>query len=176
MLERFTYKQKNYGLLVVFLLLAMVSYKRSFVLSINVNREITQQELQKKSIGRSDEKLKLLHAEIERMNRNLGKTDQSSDKVRQELLKKISILQSAHAVRIESISNAHIFNSIDYKILTHEVLLEGSFRGLLGLINNLENNFTYARIINAKIYKSVTYGESKSKVYAKLLFQHYYKM
>ena len=176
MFDRITYKQKNYGLLAVFLLLAMVSYKRSFVLSINTSREIKQQEVQKAGIHQSNDRLNLLTSEIRRLNASLGKTDQTSDRVRQELLKEISKLQDHLSVRIESINNPHLFSSIDYKILTHEVLLEGDYRGLITAINRLENEFTYARIINAKIFKTKARGDIKSKLYAKLLFQHYYKI
>jgi len=174
--DKITYKQKNYGLLIVFLLLAMVSYKRSFLLSINISREIKQQEIQKRGIHKSNDRLNILTSEIRRINGSLGKTDQTSDRVRQELLKEISSLQSQLSIRIEFINNPHLFTSIDYKILTHEVLLEGDYRGLITAINNLENQFVHARIINAKIFKTKTHGEIKSKVYAKLLFQHYYKM
>ncbi len=176
MFDKITYKQKNYGLLAIFLLLAIVSYKRSFVLSISTAREIKQQEIQKTGIHKSTERLSVLTSEINRMNSSLGKTDQTSDKVRQELLKEISRLQQHLSIRIEFISNPHLFTSVDYKILTHEVLLEGNYRGLIKGINNLENRFIYARIINAKIFKTKAHGETKSKVYAKLLFQHYYKM
>lgn len=176
MFDKITYRQKNYGLLIVFILLAMVSYKRSFVLTLNISSEISNQEIQKKDILNSSNRLKVLSSDISRINASLGKTDQTSDKVRQELLKEISAMQKDLTVRIETFENPHLFSSMDYKILSHEVLLEGDYRSLVKCINMLENKFIYARIINAKIFKTKSYGDLKSKIYAKLLFQHYFKV
>ena len=44
MFDKYSFKQKNIALLVIFMLLALASYKRSFVLSIIANEEISQQE------------------------------------------------------------------------------------------------------------------------------------
>ena len=176
MFDRLTYKQKNYGLLLLFILLAMVSYKRSFVLTLNLGKEIDQQELQKAGIQQSGKKIELLNLEIQQINNNLGKTDEMPDKVQQELLQKISNFPSGYDVTIEAFNNTHLFESVDYKILTNEVLLEGNFNGLLKAIYKLEKEFEYARIINTDIYKTKEYGEKQSKLYAKILFQHYFKM
>ncbi len=176
MFDKLTYKQKNYGLLLIFILLAMVSYKRSFILSINLNKEINQQELQKLDIQHSGKKKELLTLEIQQINKNLGKTDESSDKVQQELLREISDFPASYGLTIESINQTHLYTSVDYKILTNEVLIEGNFKGLVRAINHLERKFEYARIINTDIYKTKDHGDKKSKVYAKVLFQHYFKM
>jgi len=176
MFDRLTYKQKNYGLLAVFILLAMVSYKRSFILSINLKQEINQQDMQKQEIKHSTKKLDLLKVEIDLINKNLGRTDETTDKVQQELLKEISNFPKSYKLTVENINPTHLFATVDYRILTSEVLLEGNFKGLVKAINQLEREFEYARIINTDIFKTKDYGDKKSKVYAKILFQHYFKM
>lgn len=176
MFDKLTYKQKNYGLLLIFILLAMVSYKRSFILSISVMKEIKQQKSQMLDTKNTTKKIELLALEIKQINHNLGKTDQSSDKVQQALLHAISSFPRSYGLTIETINNTHLFSSVDYKILTNEVLIEGNFVGLTRAIHKLEKEFEYARIINTDIFKTKEYGEKKSKIYAKILFQHYFKM
>ncbi len=176
MFDKLTYKQKNYGLLLLFILMAMVSYKRSFVLSINLNKEIDQQELQKLEVKQSSKKIDLLRMEIEQINQNLGKTDETSERVQQELLKAISHFPKSYGLTVEAINTTHIYSSVDYKILTNEVLFEGNFKGITRAINRLEQEFEYARIINTDIFKTKNHGEKASKIYAKVLFQHYFKM
>ena len=44
MFDKYSFKIKNRALLVIFILLALASYKRSFVLSILANEEIARQK------------------------------------------------------------------------------------------------------------------------------------
>lgn len=153
----------------------MVSYKRSFLLTINLNREINTQEVQKIEIDQTGEKRILLEKGIESINKNLGKTDVASDLVQQALLNKISSLSKVNKIKIESIKPTHVFESVDYKIITNELVLIGNYKGIVKCINFLEQNFELARLINVDIYKEKNYEENKYKLYAKILFQHYYK-
>ena len=176
MFDRFTYRQRNYGLLIMFVLLAMVSYKRSFLLTLNLKDVVRKQEIQKLDVKNTKKTIELLRFEIAQINKNLGKTGERSDRVQQALLQEISSFPKSYGLTIESINTTHLFTSVDYKILTNEVLIEGNFRGILNAIYKLEKEFDYARIINTDIYKTKARGDKKSKLYAKLLFQHYFKM
>ena len=83
MFDRFTYKQKNYGLLVLFVLMLIVSYKRSLVLTLNAMEELKNQELQLASAATAQESIEMFRISIAHLNKNIGRSDLEPDKVNQ---------------------------------------------------------------------------------------------
>ncbi|MBD3639225.1 MAG: hypothetical protein HUJ25_17850 [Crocinitomicaceae bacterium] len=173
MFDRFTYKQKNYGLLVVFILLAMVSYKRSLSLTFNAFNELDNQAQQLESTKHVNEDIETLRIQIAQLNKNIGKSDIQPDLVHQEILGEISEFSDKNDVNLEKLEETHAFKTVDFTIYSNLIMVEGSFNGILSLIYHMENHFQYARLTNVDVYKEKELQKKKEKLYGKLLFQHY---
>lgn len=182
MFDKLTYKQKNYGLLALFLLLLMVSYKRSFVLTLNAQEELSSQEAQKEAAASAQQSIELLQLSIKQLNQNIGRSDLEPDKVNQEILAGISDFSMTHEVRLDQLEATHLYQTVDFTIYSNLISVEGSFNGILELVHHFENHFEYARLTNVNLYTQTenSYGNpgatsstKKTRLYAKLLFQHY---
>lgn len=173
MFDRFTYKQKNYGLLVVFVLLAMVSYKRSLSLTFNALTELENQEEQLESTKHVNEDIETLRIQITQLNNNIGKSDIQPDLVHQEILGEISEFSDKNEVNLEKLEETHAFKTVDFTIYSNLIMVEGSFNGILSLVYHMENYFEYARLTNINVFKENELQNKREKLYGKLLFQHY---
>ena len=173
MFDRFTYKQKNYGLLLLLLLMIIVGYKRSFVLTLNAMTELESQEAQKISAQNAQQTIDALLISIQQLNKNIGKSDIEPDKVNQEILSTISEFAKTNEVSLQQLESTHSFQTVDFTIFSNLIAVEGSFNGILSLVHFMENNFEYARLTNVSLFTSTDVTNKKTKLYGKLLFQHY---
>lgn len=173
MFDKLTYRQKNYGLLALFVIMLMVSYKRSFVLTLNALDEIENQEVQAQSAETAQQSIEMLQVSINQLNQNIGRSDIEPDKVNQEILSTISNFSQTSEVHLQKLEATHTFQTVDFTIFSNLISVEGSFNGILSLIYYLENNFQYARLTNVNLYTQNDLTTKKTKLYAKLLFQHY---
>lgn len=173
MFDKLTYRQKNYGLLALFIIMLMVSYKRSFVLTLNAIDELKNQEIQAQSAETAQQSIEILQISINQLNQNIGRSDIEPDKVNQEILSTISNFSQTSEVHLQKLEATHTFQTVDFTIFSNLISVEGSFNGILSLIYYLENNFQYARLTNAHLYTMNDLTTKKTKLYAKLLFQHY---
>ncbi len=176
MFDKYSFKQKNRALLVIFILLAFASYKRSFVLSIIANEEINQQEFNLSRVKDSEINLQHLLYSISVLDRTIGKSNLKPDKIQQEILNALARHSKKYNVSLESIEETHTYKNVDFSILSNEVVLEGRFNNLTKMIYDLELNFDYARLINVEFYKKKILSTKKTKLYAKILFQHYHQI
>jgi len=176
MFDKYTFKQKNRALLVIFILLAFASYKRSFVLSIIANEEIKQQELNLSKVDNSEESLQQLIYSISSLDKTIGKTNLKPDKIQQEILNALATYSKIYNVSLESIEETHSYKNVDFSVLSNEVILEGRFNNMTKMIYDLELNFQFARLINVEFYKKKILSTKKTKLYAKILFQHYHQI
>jgi len=173
MFDKLTYKHKNYGLLILLVLMLMVSYKRSFVLTLNALDEIENQESQKQSAVTAQQSIEMLQISIAQLNQNIGRSDLEPDKVNQEILSTISAFSAGNEVSLQRLESTHVFQTVDFTIFSNLISVEGSFNGILALIYYMENEFEYARLTNVNLYTLNDITTKKTKLYAKLLFQHY---
>ena len=176
MFDNYTFKQKNRALLVIFILLAIVSYKRQIILSFAAVDEIHQQELNLARIDNSENELQMLMNTVSTLDRTIGKSNLEPDKIQQEILNTISLLSDKYDINLESIEETHIYKNVDFSVQSNEVILEGRFNDLTKSIYDLELNFEYARLINVEFYKKKILSTKTTKLYAKILFQHYHQI
>ena len=173
MFDKYSFKIKNRALLVIFILLALASYKRSFVLSILANEEIARQKTNMANIDNSEYNLQKLLQSVSVLDKTIGESNLKPDRIQQEIFNSIS--SNNHNVIVESIEETHVYKTIDFSILSNEVILQGRFNDLTETIYDLETNFKFARLINVEFYKRKQISTKTTKLYAKILFQHYHQ-
>ena len=173
MFDKYSFKIKNRALLAIFILLALASYKRSFVLSLLAKEEIVRQEGSLANIDNSEYNLQKLLQSVAILDKTIGESNLKPDKIQQEILKTIS--SNNHHVNVESIEETHVYKNVDFSILSNELILEGRFNDLTETIYDLETNFKFARLINVEFYRKKQLSTKTTKLYAKILFQHYHQ-
>lgn len=173
MFDRFTYKQKNYGLLILLVLMLVVSYKRSFSLSLAALADIDQQTIQKQEAAHATTDLADIQFQILQLDRNLGKTDLPPDQVQQEILSTINRFSKTEHILTSRVEATHQFQTVDFDIYSNLVLVSGSFNGILSLTHHFEHAFNQARLTSIDLYTDQDPLTKKTTLYAKLLFQHY---
>ena len=171
--DQFTYRQKNYALLGIFVLMLIVCYKRSFVLTIAAQNEIELQETQLQTAENAQSEIEILQMQIVQLNNNIGKTDLEPDKVQQRIMGEISELSEEVNTRVESLQRTHVFQTVDYNIYSNQIAVEGGFQGILEVAYQMENGFDYARLTNVAIYKEKDHSQKKTILYGSFLFQHF---
>lgn len=135
--------------------------------------ELKNQEMQKQSAETAQQSIDMYQLSIAQLNHTIGKSDLEPDKVNQEILGVISEYSLSHEVKLEKLEATHVFQTVDFTIYSNQILVEGSFNGILSLVYFMENEFQYARLTNVNFYSQNDISTKQTKLYAKLLFQHY---
>jgi len=176
MFDKYSFHIKNRALLVVFILLAVMFYKRSLILTLMAKDEIKQQEINLANINHLDSDMAVLSKTVNTLDQTIGKSNLKPDKIQQEILNSIANLSTKYHVNLEEFEETHEYKTVDFSILSSEIILEGRFNNLVQAIYELELDFEYARLINVEFYKKKILSTKKTKLYAKILFQHYHQI
>jgi hypothetical protein len=169
--EKYSYKQKNLGLLIIFALLFVVSYKRSFKLTLETSAYLSELEITKKQAIMSQTDLLDLRKDIVQINKTIGKENVSIEQVQQSFLSFFEN-KSSNLV-VNQIDEVFTFDHPDFKINTLKIDIRGNYIQLLRFIYHLENEFEEARLINSSFH-IFTNGELNNKqLFCTLLLQNY---
>jgi hypothetical protein len=170
MFENYSYKQKFYALGVLFCLLSITAYKRSFRPLFEVFNEY--QTLSKKAdeINKKAKNTDGLVKDIAYLDKIIGKEGTSKEMVQQGIVSFAS--ENAPAVSINDLKPIHDFPEDDYHIITNQLDVTGNSNQLLSLAYNFEKKFNLSRIVSMNFY--TTKKNNKSEVlHLKMIFQNY---
>ncbi len=117
-------------------------------LLININQQLT--ELDKLIINKS------FHA----------------GQVQQLLMEQIEHLKKEYRVKITKMPAPHQYKQGNYIVLTEVFELEGTYKELLGLINELESKFDHANLSSVNFKLKRDFNQNKNKLYATVYFQN----
>lgn len=171
--DKYSYKQKNYALLVLIVLLAAAVYKRS--ISVTIETKGYERELDGKieTAGKALEDIGMKNTEIALLNRMIGKENLSVEKVQQGFLNFFA--QHARQVSVYKIDEVLKFQHPDFTINTHQIVLKGGYLHTLDFIYLMEKEFDLARLVNVSFeYKKVN-SEDVETLYTTLILQNYMK-
>lgn len=170
MFEKYSYKKKCAALLVVFLMLSITAYKRSFlvlfqVISENKALSIKSEDIHKKSKGTED----LIKA-IAYLDKTIGKEGISKDRVQQGI---VNFATEKHPqVSINDLQPIHVFSDSNYTIITNQLDVTANVNQLLQLSYDFEKKFNLSRIVNIKLYTTKK-NNTSDVLHLKMIFQNY---
>lgn len=169
--DQYSYKQKNIALLVLGVLLAAVSYKRAFSVTIETSEYKT--ELQEKLIlaESSDQQIRTKQIEIAQLNRLIGKEGNTIEKVQQEFLNFFA--RRAQSISVHQIEEVLHFQHPDFSINTHRIVLRGDYINTLRFVYDLEKKFNLAKILNISFEFRKFDSNDEKDLYTTLLIQNY---
>lgn len=169
--DTYSYKQKNYALLVLIVLLIAAVYKRS--ISVTIETKAYDRELDEKLeiAGKAFTDIGIKKGEIALLDRMIGKENSSVEKVQQGFLNFFA--QRAHKISVYKIDEVLKYQHPDFTINTHQIVLKGGYPDVLDFIYKMEKNFDLARLVNVSFeYKKVNSEEPES-LYTTLILQNY---
>jgi hypothetical protein len=172
LLNKFTYRQKNIGLIVVALLLGFITYNRTVKHTLAAMEECNALEQQISIATNSPEAINNLQLQLNQMNALIGDRQEVSGDVQQQLLENISNYCKSNNMVIKKFPEAHRFKANEYTTTTHSVEVQGNFLSLLQLVYELENEFKLARMSSARFHTKVNLKTKKKELYATIYLQN----
>lgn len=169
MFEQFSYKQKFTALLVLFVMLSITAYKRSFRTLLEVRNENKVlrkniEELQHKSKNTNN-----LLKEVAVLDQLIGKEGITAPEVQQQIVNFASIHPK---ISISDLQPIHIVNDGNYDITSNQIDVTGNANQLLQLGYAFEKNFNSSRLTSMCFYTSKKNNPTEI-LHLKMLFQNY---
>ncbi len=169
--DNYTYKQKNYALLVIGVLLVAVSYKRAFSVTAEKRAYISEMESQIERAKQAGSEIRMKQNSIQRLNEYLGKENSTVEEVQQGFLNFFA--RKAINLQVYKIDEVLKFQHPDFTINTHQITIKGNYVNALQFLYALERNFKLGRLINVSFaYKKMS-SEEPEALYTTLLIQNY---
>jgi hypothetical protein len=170
MFEQYSYRTKFSALLIVFCMLCVASYKRSFHTLAEVvseNREL--------SADAADMKLKSgntrqLENEIANLDMALGKEGVTKEMVQQEIVSFVT--RNHRGVSIHDMQPIHVFSDKNYNIITNQLDVTGTTGALLKLSYDFEKYFNFSKIVSMDFYTTKR-NDKIELLHLKIIFQNY---
>lgn len=170
MFENYSHKQKFYALIVLFFLLSITAYKRSFRTLFEVVSEYRMLSKKADDINKKSKNASNLPKELAYLDKIIGKENVAKEIVQQEIISFVS--NTAPEVSINNLASIHDFQEDDYHIITNQLDVTGNSNQLLNLAYNFEKKFNFSRIVSMNFY--TTKKNNKSEVlHLKMIFQNY---
>jgi hypothetical protein len=169
--DQYSYKQKNYALVIVSVLLLAASYKRAFKTTIET--KAYRQELITKLDGAkyAVSAIRTTQKEIAYLNKLLGKEDITIEKVQQGFLNFVQLNSST--ISVNQIDEVLTYQHPDFAINTHRIVVKGNYISTLKFIYALETKFDLAKLVHVHFEFKKYSSEEKEQLYTTLLMQNY---
>lgn len=171
--DQYTYRQKNYALLILSVLLFAVTYKKAILVTLETKKYRNELEQKLTRAEGADREIRSEMANLALLDNIIGKENATVDQVQQGFLNFIA--KHSKGIRVYEISEVLEFKHPDYTINTHRIVIKGDFLKTLDLIYALEKEFKLARVLNVSCeYKRYSI-DSDLDLYTTVLLQNYLK-
>lgn len=170
MFENYSYKKKFIALLLLFLILSVTAYKRSFNTLFQVIKE--NKDLSAKAVDyakKSNSSNKIIK-EIAYLDNTIGKQGETKEKVQQGIVS--FALNNSKEVSINDLQPIHLFSDEKYTVITNQLDVTGNTNQLLVLGYDFEKKFNASRITSMNFYTSKK-NDQIDILHLKLTFQNY---
>ena len=170
MFNQYTYKQKFTALLIVFCMLLVTAYKRSFSQLITSYSEYKTLSEKANEFNSKSKQFGKLTTDVASLDQIIGKGGKPKEIIQQEI---ISFIANKHSeVAINTIQPIHLFNDQSFAVVTNIIDLTGNSNQLLQTAYDFENNFNTSKIVSLQFYTEKK-SDKEEKLHLKLIFQNY---
>lgn len=169
--EKYTYRQKKIAVLAIFLLLCVVSYKRTFSVTLdllNLRKELTEKKYDAENSG---ETLKHKQHELFKINNLIGEENVPNERVQHGFLTFVD--SSNTPLNVVEVEEVYRFDHPDFVINTNEIVLTGDYRSMVEFLYDFEKNFLLARLVSVKIYIKKNREKKINELFLKVLVQNF---
>ena len=170
MFEQYSYKKKFMALLVVFALLLVTAYKRSF--SMLQATLIQYDELSSKvsEMNKKNNNVEGLSKDIDYLDKVIGKEGVAKEAVQQGIIGFVS--EKHPEVSVSDLQPIHMFSDENYNIITNQLDVTGKAGQLLQLSYDFEKAFGLSRMVSMNFYTTSKNNKTEN-LHLKMIFQNY---
>lgn len=170
MFEKYSYKQKCTALLVVFIMLSVTAYKRSFSNLFEVIGEYKTLSAKAADIHSKSGNANVLRREIALLDKEIGKDGVTKQMVQQGI---VGFATEKHSgVSINDLQPIHLFSDGNYNIITNQLDVTGKLDPLLRMGYDFEKDFSLSRPVSMNFYTSKKNNKTED-LHLKIIFQNY---
>lgn len=169
--DSYSFKQKNYALAILAVLLIALAYKKAFSVSLETVKYRTELSEKLERSSHADQEIRTKQIEIMKLNRFLGKENNSVEKVQQGFLNFFA--DTAEHLTVYQIDEVLNFKHPDFEINTHSIVLKGDYTSTLKFIYAMETDFPLGKILNIKFEYKRPSSEDSEALYTTILMQNY---
>ena len=170
MFENYSYKQKFYALIIIFCMLSVAAYKRSFHTLFEVVSEYRTLSKKAEDINKKSKNTGTLKNDVEYLNKIIGKEGITKEMVQQGIISFASTNSSG--ISINDLKPIHDFPEDNYHIITNQLDVTGNANQLLELAYSFEKNFNYSRMVSQNFY-TIKKNNKSEVLHLKMIFQNY---
>jgi hypothetical protein len=169
MFEQYSYKKKCTALLVIFVMLAITAYKRSFSTLFQVIGEYKTLSAKVDELNKKSGNTNGLIRDVAYLDKIIGREGASKEIVQQDI---VSFASKKPNISINELKPIHVFSDENYTIVTNQLDVTGGANQLLQLGYDFEKEFDFSRIVSMNFY--TTKKNNKFEVlHLKMIFQNY---
>ena len=169
MFEQYSYKKKFLALMLVFVMLAITAYKRSFSALFQVIRENKELVNNITQLEQKAGNLEKLQKEVSSLDKIIGKEDMKPEEVQQQL---VNFATNNANVSISDLQPIHIADDENYLISTNQIDVTGNINELLQLGYSFEKEFNVSRLTSLNFYTTKKNNKAE-QLHLKMIFQNY---
>ncbi|WP_281635429.1 hypothetical protein [Flavobacterium marginilacus] len=170
MFENYSYKQKFHALIVIFFMVSITAYKRSFCTLYEVISEYRTLSKTVDDINKKAKNTSGLNKDISYLDKIMGKEGVSKEMVQQGIISFAS--ENSREISINDLKPIHDFLEDDYHIITNQLDVTGNSNQLLKLTYDFEKSFNLSRIVSMNFYTAKKNNKSEI-LHLKMIFQNY---
>ncbi len=170
MFENYSYKQKCGALVVVFIMLSVTAYKRSFSSLFQVVKEYRELSSRVADINKKAKNADELRKEIAYLDAMLGKEGVTKEMVQQGMVDFAT--RSQPGVSIHELAPIHSFSDENYTVFTNQLDVMGNTNQLLKMAYDFEKQYDYSRMVGIKLFTAKK-NNKEEVLHLKMIFQNY---
>lgn len=170
MFEQYSYKKKLMALALVFVMLSITAYKRSFSTLFQTISEYKTLSSKIDELNKKANNTNGLIKDVAYLDKIMGKDGTTKEMIQQGI---VSFASENHpGISIHDVQPIHVFLDKNYTVITNQLDVTGGVNQLLRLGNDFEKKFDLSRITSMNFY--TTKNNNKSEVlHLKMTFQNY---
>ena len=171
--DKYSFKQKNYALAIISVLMIAAAYKRAFSVSLETRDYRNELEVKLEKASNADQEIRSKQLQIANLNRFLGQENSTVEKVQQGFLNFFA--DYAEGLSVHQIDEVLNYKHPDFEINTHSIVLKGDYLSAMQFIYALEKDFSLAKVLNVSFAFKRYSMEDQKHLYTTLLIQNYLK-
>ncbi|WNM19458.1 hypothetical protein [Flavobacterium capsici] len=170
MFNQYTFKTKVKFLGILFLMLSVASYRRSFSNLIDLYKENSMLTEKKSTMNSQSSNIYVLQKDVKDLDKLIGKIGVEKENIQQKIID--FSVKNGKKLEINSIQTIHESRQNDYLVYTYQIDLTGNYNNLLELTYEFEKKFEYSKIVSTKFYTE-NKNNKKEILHLNLIFQNY---
>ena len=176
MFDNLSYTTRNYLLIAGSVIFAFIVYNNAIQKTLDVKSKYDTLKQQIQSNELSVTHINQLQAESNTLNTILGTTKEAEEDIQQNLLEEVSEYCNKNKITLTKFPETTSFREKEYIIETNEFEVKGTFKKLLQLQYNIENNFKGARVASVHYYSKKNIKTKELELFLNVYLQNIKKV